>query len=678
LSDRKALMIGIVLGSLLLIVVCCILILGGGAFFVRGQITSTETTIFEETSPFRTSTPVVQESETPQVVEEAIDLDTQTLEILEQESVPENDPADLAVRLGGVEGVVPETYPDPDAPYSVGARKEFWVTDTNTNISTKRPAVLRYVTDHAYFWVGEEVEFRASDLEELAETFENHIYPTTREFFGSEWSPGIDGDPHIYILYVSNLGFSTAGYFSSGDSVHPLAHEHSNAHEMFVFNADNSPLDDPYTYGVLAHEFQHMIHWHLDRNEFTWVNEGFSELSTLLNGLDPGGFDYYYASNPDIQLTDWPHNSNLTIPHYGASFLFATYFLDRMGKQVTQQFLSHPANGLESIDQLFAELNTRDALTGELMTADDLVLDWVLTNYILDADVMDGRFIYSNYQAAPPIYETENIFNCQPGVEPRTVSQYGVDYIRLVCPGEHVLRFEGAQTTDLLPQSAHSGDFSFWSNKGDEADMTLTREFDFSGVTGPLTFKYWTWYDIEEDYDYAYLLASTDGETWEILQTPSGTGDDPAGLSYGWAYNGKSGGDMRWIEETVDLSRFAGQRVWLRFEYVTDPAVFGEGMLLDDFSIPQIEYFSDLEDDDGGWEAQGFVRVSNHLPQTFRLALVTVEGSEKQVEYLSLPEDQVLELALQIGGEVDEVTLVVLGTTRYTRQPATYQIDFLP
>ena len=28
--------------------------------------------------------------------------------------------------------------------------------------------------------------------------------------------------------------------------------------------------------------------------------------------------------------------------------------------------------------------------------------------------------------------------------------------------------------------------------------MTLTREFDFTGVTGPIEFSYWTWYDLEK------------------------------------------------------------------------------------------------------------------------------------------------------------------------------------
>jgi hypothetical protein len=44
---------------------------------------------------------------------------------------------------------------------------------------------------------------------------------------------------------------------------------------------------------------------------------------------------------------------------------------------------------------------------------------------------------------------------------------------------------------------------------------------------------YHTWYEIESGYDYLYLEASTDGEHWQVLNTPSGTSRDPFGNSYG-------------------------------------------------------------------------------------------------------------------------------------------------
>ncbi len=49
-----------------------------------------------------------------------------------------------------------------------------------------------------------------------------------------------------------------------------------------------------------------MIHSYRDLNEQSWVNEGFSTLSELLNGFDIGGTDYLYAAEPDIPLTYWP------------------------------------------------------------------------------------------------------------------------------------------------------------------------------------------------------------------------------------------------------------------------------------------------------------------------------------------------------------------------------------
>ena len=207
--------------------------------------------------------------------------------------------------------------------------------------------------------------------------------------------------------------------------------------------------------------------------------------------------------------------------------------------------------------------------------------------------------------------------------------------------------------------------------------MTLTRNFDFSEHSGPLTLSFWTWYDLEEDYDYLYLEASVDGEHWQILTTPSGTPEDPSGNSFGWGYNGLSGGDGLWIEETVDLSQFSGQEVQLRFEYVTDAAVNGEGLLLDDISIPEVDYFTDFEEDSGGWQAAGFARIRNTLPQKYRLALIR-KGDTTTVEYISVGADNLVEIPLDISGDVDEVILVVTGTTRYTRQKAAYRFEILP
>jgi immune inhibitor A len=599
-----------------------------------------------------------------------------TLETLENTIVPINDLLDLAQRLEGKEDI-PLTIDAPAKPYQVGDTENFWVTNVDTNENSTIEAVLRYATEHAYFWIENGVPFDKDELSTLAETFERDIYVINREFFGSEWSPGVDNDPHLYIIFASDLGYSLAGYFSSIDEYHPLAHEFSNAHETFMLNADNVDLDDEFTYGVLAHEFQHMIHWYQDRNESTWMNEGFAELSMLLNSYSTGGSDYIFSSNPDLQLNDWPTDMSDTTPHYGAAFLFVTYFLNRFGESATQALVGHPANGMTSVDAVLTELEIRDQQTGQIIRADDVFIDWAITNYLQDDTVGDGRYSYHIYDSTPRFDETETIYSCNPNMTTRDVHQYGADYIRIVCDGEYTLNFEGSIQTGVLPVDAFSGSYAFWSNRGDESNMTLTRTFDFTDQSSPLTLTFWTWYDLEDDYDYLYVEASIDGKNWDILDTPSGTDFDPSGNSYGWGYNGLSGGDGSWIQETVDLTQYAGQEVRIRFEYVTDAAVNGEGFLLDDIAVPEIGYFNDFESDSAEWDAAGFVRIQNVLPQTYQLALIST-GNETKVEYIELTEENTAEIPISVGGDVDEVIMVVTGTTRYTRQTAPYRFDIVP
>jgi bacillopeptidase F (M6 metalloprotease family) len=210
----------------------------------------------------------------------------------------------------------------------------------------------------------------------------------------------------------------------------------------------------------------------------------------------------------------------------------------------------------------------------------------------------------------------------------------------------------------------------FWSNRGDESDMTLTREFDFTGVSGPINMSFAMWHDLETDYDYVFLEASTDGETWEILKTPSGTDKDPSGNSYGWGWNGQTND---WVTEEVDLSEFAGKEVQIRFEYVTDAALNGEGFLLDDIQIEAINYQEGFEEGDGDWEAEGFVRVDNTLPQTYRLTLIT-KGDTTTVTQVPVNPDQTAQIPLSLNAG-QEAVLIVTGTTRFTRLPAAYQIE---
>ncbi|HMK08835.1 MAG TPA: hypothetical protein VK449_07395, partial [Anaerolineales bacterium] len=551
-----------------------------------------------------------------------------------------------------------------------------WALNGDTIENFQVDAELVYATDHVYFWVDQGVDYNLDEVRALVDTFEKKIYPTDREFFGSEWTPGVDGDPHLYILYLSGLGASTAGQYGSTDEYSPLANEYSNAHEMFYIDSSQD-LSDDYTYGALAHEFQHMIHWYRDENEETWMNEGFSEVAAHLNGYDVGGWDYAYAEAPDQPLTQWPGGPGEAGTHYGQAFAVLVYFLDRFGAEATKAVVADKANGFDSIDQVLSQMGIQDPSTGSPVTADDAFLDWALALLINDHSLDDGRYGFTSYTSAPQPTMAENVTDCPVTDQSRSVNQYGVDYIEFDCRGTYNLTVEGASLVPILPADPHSGDFAMWTNRGDTSDMTLTRTFDLTGVTGPAILDYSLWYDLEKGYDYVYLEASQDGgQTWSILETPSGTAEDPSGNSYGWGYNGKSGGGdtAQWIDEKVDLSAYAGQEIQLRFEYVTDAAVNGEGLLLDDVRLDAINYSEGFEEGDGGWQTDGFIRLYNQLPQTFRAALVQYDG-EPTVTYLTFDEQGKAELPLDIK---DHAVLVITGTARHTWQPGLYRYSLTP
>ncbi len=644
---------------------CCAILSGMGVLAYNYAIPAISTPLAEITvqpileEPTSTSLPRVYDAP-------ANETAVENLNLLENTLIPNSDLRELARRLKGIKNI-PETLPDPHAPHKAGETMQFWVLDTDTNKSHQITATLQYVTPHLYFWVENGASFDANKLKILADEFENKIYPTDRKFFGSEWTPGIDNDIHLYLVYAKTLGSHIAGYFSSVDEIPPQAYPYSNAHEGFMV-AESQPLDATYTFGVLAHELQHMIHWANDRNEESWMNEGFSELAVDLNGYGSGDKAFLYAAQPDTMLTDWPTDPNKRDVHYGVAYMFLKYFLDRFGDKATQALVADQRNGLESIDGTLNDLNEVDPLTGKVITANDLFSDWTVANFLQDPNVGDGRYSYKDYFDAPKFNETEALRSCPVGPVDRSVNQYGVDYIRIACRGDVTLNFQGSSEVGILPVNAHSGDYAYWSNKGDDSDMTLQQTFDFTTVKAPVEISYWTWYELEKDYDYAYLEASPNGQDWQILDPPSCTKDNPSGNSYGCGYNNSSNG---WRQEKIDLSRFAGTKVTLRFEYVTDPVVNGEGLLLDDIAIPAIGYSTDFEKDSGGWKAAGFVRVQNSLPQTFLLSLIH-EGANTTVERLQLNEDNTLSLPLTLN---DDAILVVSGTTRFTRQEAAYRVS---
>jgi len=619
-----------------------------------------------EASSLPTPMDVLEHSETGQQERNA-KLAEQTLQALKMAEISQNDPLELVNRFKK-NHPKPEPLMEPAVEFENGQVKKFWILDVDQDDYRQVDAVLVFQTPHLYYWVEQGVEYEFKEVVQLADVFENQIYPLNRAVFGSEWRPGVDNDDHLVIVYAHQLG-GAAGYFSSSDSLLPEVKPYSNAAEMFYLSADYTVLNSSFTYGVLAHEFQHMIHWNQDRNESSWLNEAFSELAVDLNGFDIGGFDYLFAQNPDLQLNYWPDDEQgESAPHYGASYLFAKYLHDQFGQSTITEITQHPKKGLASLDEILQNKYQYAEKAG-ISTADQVFQNWTIANLLQNPNLENGIYGYGQNTKLPVFRSTERI-SCGSDWQERTVSQYGTDYLDIDCASSCLVEIEGTDVVQLLPANPYSGDFAVWSNSGEESHMRLWQEFDFTNLKSPIQMSYWTWFDIEENYDYVYLTATRDGKLWQILEPETCTYDNPTGANYGCGYSGRSEG---WIQEVVDLSDFAGEKVTLQFEYITDAAINGEGFLLDDISLDAMRYFADFEHGSDGWQMDGFVRVSNYLPQAFSVAYLQQDNQlkvEKNISTSGLS----LSIPVQIENRNQSITLVISGLTRFTHQSAVYRV----
>jgi hypothetical protein len=209
-------------------------------------------------------------------------------------------------------------------------------------------------------------------------------------------------------------------------------------------------------------------------------------------------------------------------------------------------------------------------------------------------------------------------------------------------------------------------------------DTQLTRELDLRG-TDRARLQFDLRFDTEEAYDYAHVLVSTDGGArWQPLSGRYATTTNPTGRNLvGVGYNGRSGGasSAEWVQEEIDLSPFAGQRVLIRFEYVTDDAYNVEGMAIANATVPEIGW----RDDGSGWTAAGFVWADNAMPQPFAVQVVEERGDAKVVRQVPVGPDGrgMLDLPT-LGGEVSGAVIAVSGLAPQTLQPARYVLTVEP
>ncbi|MGP3778183.1 InlB B-repeat-containing protein [Halanaerobium saccharolyticum] len=208
-------------------------------------------------------------------------------------------------------------------------------------------ANLKGIGEHVLIWVDNAHPFNSTSVTRMINEFDNTIYPTVTDNFGSvpdgnTFAALNQQDSRVNVLITPLDG--AGGYFWANDLYSKSEFPNSNEQKIFFVHNYNDDRALDYQISTLAHEFQHMVFYNEDivndKPYFgitadSWINEGFAQLAEDMVGYgylnDVGSDLSSYLSEPgNTSLIYWGQ----TLADYDVSYLFARYIYDRFGEGV--------------------------------------------------------------------------------------------------------------------------------------------------------------------------------------------------------------------------------------------------------------------------------------------------------------------------------------------------------
>ncbi len=255
------------------------------------------------------------------------------------------------------------------------------------------------------------------------------ILRLARRFFGDPPNIAGDGKTHFLVYDIVDRFDETrtfvAGYFNSNDQ---LSRDYSNRRDMLYIDSFpgiffNNQRDPQRPLNVLAHEFQHLIHWNYDQGEPLFFNEALSELAEFLCGFGLRSPNRY-LSNPNVALLSWTTSTsdNRVLADYSRAALMGYYLWDRYGETFIRNLTQNPSTSINGF-------NSALALSGIAGSFVPTVRDFQVANYLHDRTVNTAFGYVKPPFVGTPRMQRDN-FGPQALGTQSSLQSFGADYIR--------------------------------------------------------------------------------------------------------------------------------------------------------------------------------------------------------------------------------------------------------
>lgn len=319
--------------------------------------------------------------------------------------------------------------------FVVGSQKSWYAHDFTASQNYLVPSTCRAVGSNCYVFVentiwGTRVTQAIADSVRIAfdlRTPANStkgIYQMNVDAFGNP--PDVDSDRRIIILLLNikdgwdGSGGYVAGYFYS---LNETTLPESNRAEIYFLDANPTNLASAGglrgAMSTTAHEFQHMIQWNYDQDEYVFVKEGCALIAEVNCGypiFEPSG----YVNETNRSLFSWRNIDDPNVTRdYSRAARFMTYLRDQVGIGL---FRSIVQTQLDGIDGLNAAMQTY----GTTLRFDDIFKNWVVANILDDRSANPAYgYVYRNLpKVAGRLYINPNV-----SVGNTTIQNLAVEYV---------------------------------------------------------------------------------------------------------------------------------------------------------------------------------------------------------------------------------------------------------
>lgn len=232
-----------------------------------------------------------------------------------------------------------------------------------------------------------------SNFDALSLEFTNKIYPILTSVFGKEWTPGVDGETRITLLFHA-MNSNEGGYFRTADEYIKLQVPDSNEREIIYLSLDQ--IDSTKLKIVLGHELVHLITFNQKNKTFgveeeTWLNEARADYASTILGYN----DNYsgsslqsrvkdFASDPSDSVTEWKG----TKYDYASASVFSHYLMDHYGIDILIDSLKSKYVGIESINYALNKAGAKEDFS-------QIFTNWTIASIINDCSLGE-KYCYLN------------------------------------------------------------------------------------------------------------------------------------------------------------------------------------------------------------------------------------------------------------------------------------------